>query len=200
VVNDLGTLNMLKNYKNIRPHLGRQLIRVPARSPWTNRYIKDGGFRAKKWFNRAFTSTSLNFSLSVDFFKSLSVRNVDLDWIPRIFPSFDFLAKQGLDLSVHLHSVPVTLTRRCHTARFLGEKRPEACSKPCVTEAFHLRNDLYDLEFFLLGNVVFHFEQPSKEDFEKLNKDSVSDLVLTMNPISGIDSRKKVNDFILNFR
>jgi len=197
VVNDLGALNILKNCRNMRPHLGRQLIRVPARSPWSDLIVKDGSLLLKRGFKKVFFTTSLNHLLSIEFFRSYGVRNVDVDWIPQIFPCFDLLIEQGLNLSVHLHLVPATLTRKCHTARFIGETSPEKCSKPCSEKAFLLKEPWLGLELFLHGNVVFTFNQPSLRDVGELKKRNVTELVLTMNPITRIDSRQKIDDFIL---
>jgi hypothetical protein len=90
-----------------------------------------------------------------------------VDCIPRILPSLGSLVEEGLSLSVHLHLVPVTFTRNCHTARFLGETRPEPCSRPCLTRAFVPKNEAlreYGLDFFLSGNTVFRLAQPSPAD------------------------------------
>ncbi len=196
VFNDLGTLNILRHYNNLRPRLGRLLIRVPARSPFAERAAQEGftltrshgsidditrgSILAKTWYKELFSYTSLDYSPTIEFFKAYGVRDVDVDWIPRTFTRFDSLMKQGLNLSVHLHLVPVAVTRKCHTARFLGEKSPEKCSKPCLEEAFMLRSEIAGVEFILQGNAVFTFAQPSDEDLEKLREMNVAELVLTM--------------------
>jgi hypothetical protein len=133
--------------------------------------------------------------LTIDLFRSKGIRKADLDWIPRTFPSFEQLVKHGLSLCVHLHLVPVTLTRRCHTARFLGKKTPEKCSLSCLDKTFHLRNELFNLELYLSGNTVFSLEQPSTELMEELEKIGVNEYVLTMNSITGIRKSQDIDDF-----
>ncbi len=195
VANDFGTLNIIEQYQNLKPHLGRQLTRIPARSPWVDTYILEDGFLARRWYNKVFSSTSLNYPLTIDLFRSKGIRKADVDWIPRTFPSFEQLVKHGLSLCVHLHLVPVTLTRRCHTARFLGKKTPEECSLPCLDKTFHLRNELFNLELYLSGNTVFSLEQPSTELMEELEKIGVNEYVLTMNSITGIRKSQDIDDF-----
>jgi len=202
VCNDFGTLNLLNHYPNLSPHLGRQLVHVPSRCPWMKTDIKDVLFSPKMTLWRArilrrdiYSETSLHYLPTVQFFRDHGVQGIDLDWIPRCFPYFDFFEKEGFKLSVHLQLAPVTLTRKCHTARFLGEKAPQACSKPCKTRAFLLKRD--ELELFLNGNVVFSQTSPSEKDMERLLKHDISELVISMNPITGILSREKIDEFIL---
>ena len=195
VVNDLGALNVLGGYPNLLPHLGRQLAFVPARCPWSNELIRDGGFLARRWVGKVFSSTSLNYELTVDFYRKFGVQGADVDWIPRIFPCFNSLSKMGLKLSIHLHLIPVIVTRRCHTARFLGEETPEECSKPCLRRTFLLKNDALKLDLFLNGNVVFNRTHPSPGEISKL-RDNVAELIITMNPSVKIDTEQKINEII----
>lgn len=197
VINDFGVLNIIENYPNLKPYLGRQLIRIPARSPWVDEYIKEGGILTKRWLNKVFSSTSFNYPLTMDFFKTKGVRNVDVDWIPRIFTSFKAIIKSGFTLSLHLYLIPVTLTRRCHLARFLGEKTPEKCGLPCTNNILHLRNELFNLEFYLNGNVVYHLEEPNERIMSKLEKIGITEFILPMNLIIGINNRREINRFCL---
>lgn len=195
VVNDLGALNVVKRHPNLRPHLGRQLAFVPARCPWSDEIIEAGGLLARRWVRKVFSSTSLNHGLTLELYREHGVEGADVDWIPRVFPQFGFLSKRGLDLSIFLHLVPVIVSRRCHTARYLGERSHEACSRQCRRRVFLLESDMLGVELFLHGNTVFSRTQPSPKDVNKLK--TVSELVLTMNPITGLESRKKINDYIL---
>jgi len=43
VVNDFGALNILQHYPSLRPHLGRNLFLVPARSAWGDRHVESEG-------------------------------------------------------------------------------------------------------------------------------------------------------------
>ncbi len=207
VCNDFGAFNMLGHYPNLSPHLGRQLVHVPSRCPWMKTDIKDILFSPKMTLRRArilrgerevYSQTSLHYLPTIQFYRDHGVQGIDLDWIPRCFPDFDFLEKQGLELSVHLQLVPVTLTRKCHTARFLGERAPQACSKPCKTKAFLLKHD--ELELFLNGNVVFSQTDPSEKDMKSLLKHNVAELVISMNPVTGMSSRERIDEFILQLK
>jgi hypothetical protein len=112
-----------------------------------------------------------------------------MDWIPRIFPSLTFLVSRGWHIAVHLSLVPVTLTRRCHMARFLGETHPERCSRPCLQRALVLRNEIleeFNLELVLHGNAVFRLEPPSRERVKELELVGAGELVLTMNPVTRV--------------
>lgn len=198
VVNDFGVLHLLKEYPHLHPHLGRQLVRVPSRSPYVDAYIRGGGWSGG-WLKKVFASTSLNYPRTIEFLQSQGVSGVDVDWIPRLFSGFEFLVKRGFTPSVHLHLVPVTLARRCHTARFLGEEAPEECSQPCREKVFLLKNELYNLELYLNGNVAFHVVQPRREDVKTLKRSNVTEFVLPMNPITDIVSKPKINAFIKSF-
>jgi collagenase-like PrtC family protease len=199
VVNDLGILNFLDQYPNLQPHLGRQLAFVPARCPWSNEIIDNGGLLARRWVRKVFASTSLNYKLTVNLYQTYGVKNADVDWIPCIFPCFYVLVEMGFSLSVHLHFVPVTISRRCHTARFLGEKTPEACSKQCFSRAFLLENDAIKSKLFLHGNVVFRRTESSK-NIKKMKEVQVAEIVMSMNPITMIESTQKLNETIQSLR
>jgi hypothetical protein len=189
VVNDFGALNVLRHYPRLRPHLGRHLYRLPARSPWTERYIEptDPLSDEGRWIRDVYASTSLNFQPTIDLYRSYGCQGADVDWIARIFPSLGFLVRNGLSLSMHLFLVPVTFTRKCHTARFLEEKSPEECSRPCLGRALLLRNELLEavgVDFFLHGNAVFRLVQPSPRDMLAVRDAGVAEVVLAINPIT----------------
>jgi hypothetical protein len=193
VFNDLGTLNVLRSFANLRPRLGRLLIRVPARSPFTERLAKEGFIQtrkngsdikitrgntlAKKWYEELFSYTSLDYLPTIDFFKAYGVRDVDVDWIPRTFDRLGSLIENGLNLSVHLNLLPIAVTRKCHTARFLGEEHPDECSKPCLEHVFMLRSKLVGVEFLLQGNAIFTFARPSEKYLKRLREIHVAELV-----------------------
>jgi hypothetical protein len=204
VINDFGALNILKDYENFYLIIGRQLMRVPARSPYVNNdgtwspVIKErGSLLSKGWFKKVFSSTSLNYTRTIEFYRSYGVRGADFDWIRSIFPSLKDVLKAGIIPYLYLHLVPITVTRKCHTARFLGEKDPEKCSRPCLKNSFFLKNDALKLEMFLQGNVVYKLISPKREDIEALKKININKFILVMNPVTGIDNRKKIDDFIL---
>lgn len=195
VFNDLGALNLLGHYPNLHPHIGRHMLLVPARSPWVEQHLQreDLSVRRREWLRALFASTSLNYRPTIELYRGYGCQRVDLDWLPRTFPSLTFLVENGLRLSVHLHLVPATFTRKCHTARFLREESPEKCSKPCLDRAFLLRNEAFGLEFYLHGNVAFRLAEPHPEAVKELENLRVAELVLTMNPVTGIDSAEKID-------
>ena len=198
VFNDLGALNILGCYPNLRPHLGRHMLLVPARSLWVEQHMqrKDLSSQRRQWLRSLFSSTSLNYRATIELYRSYGCQRADIDWLPRIFPSLAFLVENGLRLSVHLHLVPVTFTRKCHMARFLGEASPEECSKPCLDRAFLLRNEAFGLQLYLHGNAAFRLVQPSPKDVPDLEKHGVTELVLTMNPLTRIDSAERIDNAI----
>lgn len=194
-VNDLGLLHVLRRYSNLRPRLGRQLICVPARRPWKGiKESKEGPLNVDSVSGQ----TNLNYTPTIRFFQKYRVQNIDVDWIPRCFPYLDFLVKRGLSISVHLHQILVCVTRRCHTARFLGEKSPKSCSKPCDRQIFLLKHRTLKAELFLCGNAVFSRAQPSRSGVRKLYVRGVNQFVITMGPITRIDSRQRINELIKN--
>jgi hypothetical protein len=202
VVNDFGALRVLRHHASLRPYLGRHLFRVPARRPWTDGIIQreDLASERGRWIRDLYSTTSLNFRPTIELFRRHGCARADVDWIPRIFPALGFLVENGIRLSVHLHLVPVTFTRKCHTARFLGEKSPGSCSRPCLRRAFLLKNEVleeYGVEFVLHGNAVLHVVQPLAADLAALQKSGIDELILTMNPVTGIDTARRIDDLVL---
>lgn len=197
VFNDLGILGLLDDYPKIVPRLGRQLIFIPARCPWKQITNFKVGFRARRRVAEIFYQTNLNNSDTIRFYRECGVENVDLDWIPPCFPYFRPLKEAGLNISVHLHLTPVTSTRRCHTARFLGVQDPMSCNMPCFEQSFLLRNRTSNLELYLLGNTVFRYSEPSAEDIKKTSSLlGEFEVVATMNPITKIRDRKAIDTLI----
>jgi len=202
VVNDFGALNVLTDYAKLHPHLGRHLFVVPARSPLAERRAQrdDASSEMGRWAHDLYSSTSLNYEVTIELYRSLGCQRADADWIPRVFPSLGSVVRNGFALSVHVHLVPVTFTRKCHMARFLGEKSPETCSRPCRRRAFVLRNEALEVlrlePYYLHGNAVLRFVQPSPGDLAQLMRLGVAELVLTMNPLTQIDTTEKIDDLI----
>ena len=200
VVNDLGVLRIVGRCPNLRPHLGRHMIYIPARCPWNQISEHEVGFLAQRKLEQIFYQTSLNYEPTIGLFKSRGVVGVDVDWIPRCFPYFEFLTKNGLSLAIHTHLAPVTSTRKCHMARYLGEKDPETCSRPCQSKAFLLRHDTLGTEFFLEGNTVFKLTQPNREDVLKLHRVGTSEIVITTGPATGVETKKEMDSVIESLR
>jgi len=200
VINDFGVLSILGDYPELKPHLGR--------TPWLRFNAKD----IIRYFPSSLTMkigmgpiedlysrTSLNYAPTAGFFQRYGIKDIDVDWIPKCFPYYGLLVKKGFSLSVHLHLVLVTITRRCHTARFLGEEKAEACSKPCYKRAFLLKTPV-ESELYLHGNTVFSFEQFSRKDLMKLLNSDITKFVITMNPITRVSSHREINNLISQTR
>lgn len=197
VINDLGLLDILEKYSNLKPHLGRRLVFMPARCPWIDDTLKfRAGLFERKKLEELYYQTSLNYAPTISFFKRYGVRGVDVDWIPDSFPFFDLLTKNGLAVSVHMQLIPVTITRRCHTARFLSEKEPQTCSRPCDKRAFLLKQPTMKQELYLHGNAVFRLINPSSDDMKQLRDEGAEELIATVNPITEMTSREKLDAFI----
>lgn len=203
VVNDLGLLNVLAGYPELEVRLGRQLVFIPARCPWRLEFrdfllltlsVKLKMDRGK--VSDLLYQTNLNYKPSIELFRSYGVRGVDLDWIPKCFGSYGFLADSGLRLSVYLYLVPVAVTRKCHSARFLGEKRIDKCSKPCYGRFFRIVHDKLGVELFLHGNAVFRLMKPTRKDLRRLVENGVSELVIPMSPVTNTLSRVGIDDVL----
>lgn len=199
VFNDYGVLGILDDYPHLVPHLGRQLVFIPARCPWKQITNFKVGFMARRRVAAIFYQTNLNNSKTIQFYQQRRVENVDLDWIPPCFPYFRPLKKAGLKISVHLHLTPVTSTRRCHTARFVGIKNPEVCNRACSEHGFHLENKTLNLDFYLLGNTVFRYSEPSPEEIRKISSLlGRFEVVATMNQAAKLKDQKAIDALIGN--
>ena len=203
VVNDFGALRLVEHHPDLCLHLGRHLITVPARSPWVDTHMDMAGGGSLsvrgEWLRDLYATTSLNYEGTMALYRELDCQGVDLDWIPRMFPALSSLVQRGFRIAIHLYLVPVTFTRKCHMARFLGEESPESCSKPCLHRAFSLENEVLTeagLRFLLWGNAVFRYVEPSSKDIAVLEELGVSEAVLTMNPLTRIDSADKINEIM----
>lgn len=185
VFNDLGLLSILERFRNLKPHMGRQLVYIPARCPWPE--ITVGGF-PKRWLSKIslskiFYQTSLNYELTTYFFQNYGVKSVDVDWIPKCFPYYRHIVESGFNLSLYLYLVPVTITRKCHTARLLGEKEWRKCSRRCEANFFVLERDDLEIKLFLFGNAVFKMTGPKRSNLKKISR-LVSEIVIPLNPVT----------------
>ena len=192
VVNDLGALGILRQFPNLKPQLGRQLVYIPARCPWPQITEHPASFFAKRKVEQIFYQTALNYEPTIKFYKEMGVQAADVDWIPQSFKHYKELVEHGVNLSVHTHLVPAALTRKCHTARLLGEGSLDSCSKPCHTGAYEMKNEALKVELFLQGNGVFRITEPTKKEADQLGKIGVSELVLTMRPVTGIQTAEDI--------
>jgi hypothetical protein len=192
VVNDLGTLSILRKYHSLTPYLGRQLVYTPSRCPWKEITEHQVSYFTKRKVKKIFYQTSLNYEPTLDFFKGLGVVGADVDWIPEIFNNLKSLTRRNLQVSVHLYSVPVAITRKCHTARFLGEKSLDHCSRPCYTKAYSMENEELGVDMYLHGNTVFKLADPDRKTMNQLARRGVGEFVLTMSPLSRVGSHAEL--------
>ncbi|UCD72605.1 MAG: hypothetical protein JSW01_03900 [Candidatus Bathyarchaeota archaeon] len=168
VVNDLGVLDTLKKFPNLNPYLGRQLVYIPARCPWPQITEHPASIFVRYKVKQIFYRTALNYNPTIRFYREMGVQAADVDWIPQSFKHYKELVKHGVQLSVHSYLIPVTVTRRCHTARFLQELNPARCSRSCLRSTFRLKQETLGAEFFLGGNVAFRYTEPQQNDLKKL--------------------------------
>lgn len=186
VINDLGTLRILRELSNLHPHLGRQLVYTPSRCPWKTITEHSVSLFTRRKVKSIFYQTALNYSPTIDFFKNHGVVGTDIDWIPELFPQLQFISHHQLRVAIHTHLVPVAITRKCHMARFRSEEDLARCSKPCYTSAYTMENEWLKTPLFLHGNTVFRLTEPNRRLIPSLIKQGVRDLVLTMNPLTGL--------------
>lgn len=196
VANDLGTINVLNKLTSLKPYLGRQLVYTPSRCPWNQITEHTVSFFTMRRVKQIFYQTALNYEPSIQFFKNLGIEGADVDWIPEIFRNLSFLSKNNLQVSVHLNSIPVAITRKCHMARFLGIENLENCPRPCYTNAYKMNNEFLKTELFLHGNVVSEITNPDTKMARQLNKQGVKDIVITMGPLTKINSHENLDNII----
>jgi hypothetical protein len=199
IVNDLGVLNIVEQLPNLRLHMGRQLITNLARCPWKELINPQAGQLEKKKIEKTLFQTNLNYQRTIEFFKEHGVTGVDLDWIPQCFEHYNFLTNQDIGLSIYLKTIPITITRKCHMARFLGYKDPEKCPKPCLEMAFKIVQPIMDIEMLVHGNAVLRLIEPNKSDIKKICKIGIDELIIPLNPVSNFESYKEINRFIEEF-
>jgi hypothetical protein len=192
VVNDLGTLSILREFPSLTPYLGRQLVYTPSRCPWEEITEHPVSYFTKRKIKKIFYQTSLNYEPTLEFFKGVGVVGADVDWIPEIFNNLKPLTQRDLQVSVHLYSVPVAITRKCHMARFLGEKSLDQCSRPCYTKAYSMENEELGVDMYLHGNTVFKLVDPDRRSVNQLARRGVGELVLTMSPLSRVGSHAEI--------
>jgi hypothetical protein len=200
IVNDLGVLDLSSEYPEVVPHLGRQLIHIPARCPWIKPDLKDNFllniFKLSSGEESLYSQTSLNFKSTMRFYRELGVKGIDLDLIPRCFPYYNSLSDAGFKTAIHLDLIPVSITRKCHTARFLGEKEPEKCSRPCNSKIFQLNRSGLETQLYLSGNSVFRVYNPAKRLLKKFSKKVPNEFVISMNPLTKIRDSQSIDEII----
>jgi len=196
VIGDIGALNMLQGH-GLPLRLGRPRVYIPARSPWDQiTRLPNPSFFTRRKVEKIFYQTSLNYGRALDYYRSLGVGGADVDWIPKSFPHFKKIIKNGFSLAIHAYAVPVAVTMRCHMARFIGESEPERCSIPCSSSAYDIEQKELEKGFVLHGNVVYRIVEPQRRDVKKLRKLGVDEMVITMGPVSKLVTAAEVDETI----
>ena len=199
VTGDLGVLNLLRD-KEVKTRLGRTRVYIPARSPWDQiTRMPNPSFFALRKVEKLFYQTSLNYRRVLEFFTSHGVVGADVDLIPKCFSNYRDIIKKGLSLSTHTHCIPIAVTMRCHTARFLGESSPEECSLPCMTKVHTIKQRELGKKFLLHGNVVYRSVDITSSDIKTLNRIGVEELIIPMSPLNEINTAKEIDDYIRDF-
>jgi hypothetical protein len=195
VVGDLGALNLLQGHEGVKPRLGRPRVYIPARSPWSQiTRMPDPGFFARRRVEKLFYQTSLNYVRSLEYYNSLGIIGADVDWIPKCFPNYKKITRNGLKLAVYSHAIPVAVTMRCHMARFLGEEEPALCSKPCLSKAFKIKQKELEKAFTLNGNVVYRQVESTQREMNQLRRMGVDEVVLSMGLVSNLFTKNDIDD------
>ena len=197
IIGDIGVLNLLQDYGGLQLRLGRPRVYIPARSPWSQiTRMPDPSFFTRLKVEKIFYQTSLNYARSLEYYKSLGVMGADVDWIPKGFPHYKKIIRNGFKLAVHAYAIPVAITMRCHMARFLGEVEPALCTTPCLSKAFNIRQKELERDFILHGNVVFRSVESQQRDVRQLKRMGVDELILSMGPVSKLLTTKDLNEAI----
>jgi len=197
VIGDLGVLNMLQEYDSLRFRLGRPRVYIPGRAPWDQiTRMPNPSFFARRKVEKIFYQTNLNYGRALEYYRGLGVEGADVDWIPKSFPYYKKIVRNGFRLALHTYAVPAAVTMRCHTARFLGEDEPALCSKPCLSRAFNIHQKELDKGFVLHGNVVFRLVESTKNDVRTLKGLGVDEIVLPMGPVSKLRTMEDLNNAI----
>jgi len=195
VVGDLGALNLLHGHEGVKPRLGRPRVYIPARSPWSQiTRMPDPSFFARRRVEKLFYQTSLNYVRSLEYYRSLGIIGADVDWIPKCFPNYKKITRNGLKLAVHSHAIPVAVTMRCHMARFLGEEEPTLCSKPCLSKAFKIKQKELEKTFTLNGNVVYRQVESTQKEMNQLRRMGVDEVVLSIGLVSNLFTKNDIDD------
>ena len=197
VIGDFGVLNMLMDIKTLNLRLGRTRVYIPARSPWPQiTRVPNVPQPALQKVEEIFYQTGLNYRRSLEYYKNCGINAADVDWIPKCFQSYSDLAKSGFSIAVHANAIPVTVTEKCHMARFLGEEDYASCSRPCQSKALSIRQSDLGVRLILCGNVAFSVVNPSADDAKKLQVLGIDEIVISMNPATRLLTSDEVNDTI----
>jgi hypothetical protein len=117
-----------------------------------------------------------------------------VDWIPKCFPNYQRIIKNGLDLNIHTNFIPIAVTMKCHTARFLDEEQPEHCSKPCLNNLFELNQEDLGKKFLLHGNVVFRPIKITEKEVRRVRNSGFKNMIISLDQLSCIKSTREIDE------
>ncbi len=200
VIGDFGALNLLDDSRdagNLSLRLGRTRVYIPARSPWPQiTRVPNVPQPALERVEEIFYQTGLSYKRSLECYRSFGINAADVDWIPKCFQSYSDLVKSGLDIAVHADIIPVTITEKCHMARFLGEDDYFSCSRPCQSKALSIKQSDLGVKLILCGNVAFSVVNTESDDIKKLQASGIDEIIISMNHATKLLTSSKVNGTI----
>jgi len=201
IVNDLGVLRILRECRNLEPHLGRLRVYTPGRCPWPQiTRMSNVSYYSLRRVGQIFYQTALNYDPTIEFYREMGVNAADVDWIPQSFKHYKELISKGIRLSIHTFLVPVTATRRCHSARFLDEPDPTRCSHPCLGRAFRIKQETVGVELFLEGNVVYRYSEPQPHELKDLEDLGEIEVVLSASCLSDAVIRRGLAETVTRLK
>ncbi len=63
-----------------------------------------------------------------------------------------------------------------------------------------MKHDILDIELFLHKNAVFSFVEPTRKEARKLRRNKIAEFVVTMSPVTRIESRREMDALIRNLQ
>lgn len=201
ITNDLGIVNRVQKGKltRINLYLGRQLISLPGRArPPMPKIMGKENLLSKFADKQLFNKTNFNYSLTLEFLKQNNICGFEIDFIPQTFPELDIFTRANLEIHIHTASVLVSLTRKCHTARYL-KKDSAACGQLCSHNLLQISDNRLGI-LYLYGNTLLDFPTVRPGDFNGLkiknkSKDKYK-LVIGLPPLKQVEAIDRVIDFL----
>ena len=204
VANDLGIVNRIQKEKltHLNFLLGRQLISLPGRArPPMSQIMGKENLLSKFTDKQLFNKSNFNYSLTLEFLKQNGIAGFEIDFIPQAFPQLDIFTRANLEIYIHFPSVLISLTRKCHTARYF-KKNSHSCGQLCFHNLLQISDNRVGI-LYLYGNTLLDFPiiHLNGEGFNRLkinrkSKDKYK-MVIDFNGLSPLTQEKiaKASDF-----
>lgn len=188
VFNNWGTFEIIKNKVNLKPLLGKQLIKY-KRDPRFS--FEDNNVFSR--FQDMFSTGDLQNDSYIEFLVNNNIHNAEIECLPQGIPN-DLNRNSPIDLSIHLPFYNTAVSRLCllgvtdRDPRTLWQYEKE-CKKACrkykyvvdfidpVQNRFSIRNK--DTKSYIKGKALFSMIDNWKEnfDFEKAYNNNVKRIV-----------------------